>query len=132
MKAVRQRDTEPEMKVRRLLYSLGARFRLCPRDLPGRPDIANKKKKWCVFVHGCFWHGHEGCVLSRLPRTNTSFWTQKIAANTARDERKETAMIKLGFRICIVWQCELSDETRIVRGLSKLVDAGANTHRPAF
>src|SRR5580704_5824552 len=92
MKAVRQRDTAPEVAVRKLLHSLGLRFRVCPADLPGRPDIANKTRKWCVFVHGCFWHGHPGCKLGRRPRTNRDWWEIKIAANRKRDSRKVLAM----------------------------------------
>jgi DNA mismatch endonuclease (patch repair protein) len=120
MKSVRQRDTEPELAVRRLLHACGARFRVCPPDLPGRPDIANKARRWCVFVHGCFWHGHAGCALARLPRTNKTFWTDKIAANKARDGRKASEMRALGFRVAVVWQCELDGETALVTRLRKL------------
>jgi DNA mismatch endonuclease Vsr len=117
MKAVRQRDTTPELEVRRILHRLGARFRVCPRDLPGRPDIANRSRDWCVFVHGCFWHGHASCGLARLPRSNTRWWREKIMANKDRDARKETALRALGFRVEIIWQCELLDEARIIRRL---------------
>ena len=122
MKAVRQRDTAPELAVRRLVHGLGVRYRVCPRDLPGRPDLVNKSKGWCIFVHGCFWHGHEGCVLARLPRTNTKWWQEKITANKARDARKEEAMRALGFRVEVVWQCELADEPRLLVRLGTLVD----------
>jgi DNA mismatch endonuclease (patch repair protein) len=121
MKAVRQRDTSPERAVRSLLFRLGVRYRICPRDLPGRPDIVNKSRRWCIFVHGCFWHGHESCALARLPRTNRSWWASKIAANRMRDARKEEGMRSLGFRIAVVWQCELRDERQLTRRLAALV-----------
>jgi DNA mismatch endonuclease Vsr len=121
MKAVRQRDTAPEMEVRRLLFRLGARFRVCPRDLPGRPDIANKSRQWCVFVHGCFWHGHRSCALARLPRTNNAWWQEKISANRKRDARKAAAMQRLGFRVVVVWQCELLDERAVTTRLLSVI-----------
>lgn len=119
MKAVRQRDTAPEKAVRILLHRLGARYRICPSDLPGRPDIANKARRWCVFVHGCFWHGHASCPRARLPKTNHRWWREKIAANRARDAHKEKALRALGFRVDVVWQCELDHEPRLARRLSK-------------
>jgi DNA mismatch endonuclease (patch repair protein) len=120
MKAVRQRDTAPERAVRSLLHRLGVRYRVCPDDLPGRPDIANKSQRWCIFVHGCFWHGHESCTLARLPKTNHHWWSEKISANKARDARKEDAMRALGFTVAVVWQCEIEDERRLARRLSGL------------
>jgi DNA mismatch endonuclease, patch repair protein len=122
MKAIRQRNTAPEREVRRLLFRLGARFRVCPRDLPGRPDVANRSKQWCVFVHGCFWHGHRSCPLARLPRTNKIWWREKISTNRKRDARKEAAMRDLGFRVLVVWQCELLDKAMIERRLALHVD----------
>jgi DNA mismatch endonuclease, patch repair protein len=123
MKAVKQRDTEPEKEVRKLIHRLGLRFRICPPDLPGRPDIVNQSRRWCIFVHGCFWHGHESCVLSRLPKTNNQWWSDKIAANKARDARKELAMHTLGFRVGVVWQCELLDEWSLTRRLEELASS---------
>jgi DNA mismatch endonuclease Vsr len=121
MKAVKQRSTAPELQVRRIVHHLGARFRVCPRDLPGRPDIANKSREWCVFVHGCFWHGHPSCRLARLPRTNTRWWKEKVSANRKRDARKESAMRNLGFRVAVIWQCELVDSKAVARRLALLV-----------
>src|SRR5262245_46838044 len=85
MKSVRQRDTEPELSVRKVLQRLGARYRLCPHNLPGRPDIANAARRWCIFVHGCFWHGHNNCSLYTVPKTNTDWWKRKVEDNRARD-----------------------------------------------
>jgi DNA mismatch endonuclease (patch repair protein) len=108
-----------------MLFQLGARFRLCPRDLPGTPDIANKSKQWCIFVHGCFWHGHRGCSYATTPRTNRAWWNAKITANRARDARKERAMRKLGFRVATVWQCELRDQETLSRRLARFVALAA-------
>lgn len=108
MRSVRVRDTAPELAVRKLLHSLGTRFRVRPTTLPGRPDITNGSKRWCIFVHGCFWHGHE-CWRGRPPKTNVSFWTQKITTNRERDARKHDALKTQGFRVLTVWQCELDD-----------------------
>jgi DNA mismatch endonuclease (patch repair protein) len=87
-------------------------------NLPGRPDIANKTSRWAIFVHGCFWHGHEGCVLFTRPKTNRKFWDEKVRANRARDRRKERALADLGFRVLTVWQCELRERARLTRRLA--------------
>lgn len=118
MKAVRRRDTKPEVEVRRLLWNEGARFRLCPRDLPGSPDIANKRARWAVFVHGCFWHGHRNCKLATVPKSNTAFWEAKLAANRQRDTRKVLALRRLGYRVLVIWQCALRDPAALIRQFS--------------
>lgn len=122
MKAVRQRDTAPERAVRNVLREIGVRYRICPADLPGRPDIANKKNRWCVFVHGCFWHGHQSCSLARLPKTNRAWWREKIRANRERDARKVKALRALGFKVTVVWQCQLHAPDRLARRLRGLVE----------
>lgn len=109
MRRVRQRDTAPEVAVRRILKGMGVGYRLCPKDLPGSPDIANKTQRWAIFVHGCFWHGHEGCRLFRVPKTNSEFWRNKVASNQRRDRRKAEQLRNLGLRVLTVWQCELED-----------------------
>lgn len=116
MRLVRQRDTAPELRVRSLLRTWGIGYRVCPRDLPGRPDVANKRRRWAVFVHGCFWHGHHGCRLATIPKTNTDFWLAKLASNRERDARKVRRLRELGFRVVVVWQCQL-DDTRVLRRL---------------
>lgn len=117
MKAVRQRNTSPEVRARSFLHRAGFRFRVQSSSLPGRPDIINATNRWCVFVHGCFWHGHRGCRLARLPKTNREWWTTKISENRARDRRKELALKQLGFRVVTVWQCELDTPQVLVRRL---------------
>lgn len=120
MARVRQRDTAPERVVRRALSSSGIHYRVCPKSLPGRPDLANRSRRWAIFVHGCFWHGHESCVLARLPRTNTTFWTEKIKANRIRDQKKEAALVSLGFRVYTIWQCQLRDSIHLRELVSAL------------
>lgn len=117
MRAVRQRDTKPEMSVRRLIHGLGVRFRCSPADLPGHPDIANKSQRWCIFVHGCFWHGHPGCWAARLPKVNRDWWKDKIHGNRLRDERKVRELRQGGFRVLNVWECELHDAARLTTRL---------------
>jgi DNA mismatch endonuclease (patch repair protein) len=107
MASIRARDTKPEMLVRRHLHGLGFRFRLSPRDLPGRPDLVLSRHKVAVFVHGCFWHGHLGCRFATVPATRTEFWTAKISANRNRDTASEEKLRILGWRVAIVWECAL-------------------------
>jgi DNA mismatch endonuclease (patch repair protein) len=109
MRRIRQRDTEPEMLLRKQLTSWGIRYRVCPQSLPGRPDIANVTRRWAVFVHGCFWHGHRGCSLATIPKTNREFWCAKLSANRARDRTKRLALEAMGFHVVEVWQCQLGD-----------------------
>jgi DNA mismatch endonuclease (patch repair protein) len=106
MKRVRRANTKPEILVRKWLAAHGLRFRVKNRDLPGSPDIVNRKKRWAVFVHGCFWHGHEGCSKATVPKRNIEFWTEKISSNKRRDASKEAQLRGAGFRVHVVWQCE--------------------------
>lgn len=121
MRAVRQRDTKPETEVRKLAHSLGARFRIAPRDLPGRPDLANKTKRWAIMVHGCFWHQHPGCKLATVPKSNRAWWTEKFNNNQLRDAAKEEALHALGFRVLTVWQCELADHAKLRERLRRFL-----------
>jgi len=119
MKKVRQRDTSAEVAVRRLLHGVGARFRINVRGLPGTPDIVNKSRKKAVFVHGCFWHYHEDCPRGRIPKNNRDFWIEKLEGNRARDQRKRGDLEDLGYNVCTVWECELTDEDRLRRKLAR-------------
>ena len=107
MAAVRGADTGPEKTVRRALHQTGFRFRLHARDLPGRPDIVLPKHCVAIFVHGCFWHRHEGCRRCTTPKANRAFWTQKFSRNLARDHEACSALERAGWRIAIVWECAL-------------------------
>jgi DNA mismatch endonuclease, patch repair protein len=109
MRRVRQRDTAPELALRKWLWGEGVRYTTHNNDLPGSPDLANRTKGWAIFVHGCFWHGHEGCPRSRLPKRNTEAWREKILGNKARDRSKEEQLTALGLEVFIVWECKLED-----------------------
>ena len=121
MKGIRQSNTAPELGVRLMLRELGVRSRTCVKSLPGSPDIANKSKHWAIFVHGCFWHGHEGCGLFTRPKTNREFWDAKILANRERDQRKVRQLRWLGYRVLTVWQCELRESPKLKRRLAKFL-----------
>lgn len=107
MSKVRSSDTGPEMIVRKKLHSLGFRFRLHGKHLPGKPDIILPKHRSVVFVHGCFWHHHSGCPKSKLPATNADFWRKKIFRNVQRDEQVVSDLRQLGWRVLVVWECEI-------------------------
>lgn len=111
---IRQRDTSAETSVRRLVHGLGHRFRVQTRDLPGSPDLANRSRRWAIFVHGCYWHAHEGCPRATVPKRNRSFWLQKFEANRARDARVARELEEMGFSVIVVWECETS-EPRVLR-----------------
>lgn len=107
MSRIRGRDTGPELLVRRALWADGLRFRLQARNLPGRPDVVLRRWNAVVFVHGCFWHRHEGCPLFRLPATRPEFWESKLRANQRRDTRAVRELSDAGWRILVVWECAL-------------------------
>lgn len=109
MSRVRGRDTKPEMVVRRLLHARGYRYRLHARDLPGRPDLVFPARRKVIFVHGCFWHRHEGCALARMPKSRLDFWQAKLEGNRERDQRKLRDLAARGWRAMVVWECELRD-----------------------
>lgn len=124
MRRVKGRDTTPELTVRRLLHRLGYRFRLHRRDLPGRPDIVLPRHRVAIFVHGCFWHRHEDsdCRLARIPKSRLEFWLPKFSANQARDLRDQKALSDLGWRILIVWECELRDKEQLKNKLRQCLE----------
>jgi DNA mismatch endonuclease, patch repair protein len=111
MAAIRGADTKPEMMIRRGLHARGFRFRLHDRKLPGRPDLIFPKYRAVLFVHGCFWHGHD-CHLFKWPGTREEFWRGKIGANVARDKASIPALHKAGFRVGIIWECALKGRQR--------------------
>ena len=113
MRNVRQSGTDNELIVRRALHALGARFRVNVRRLPGSPDIANQKRRIAIFVHGCFWHHHADCARGRIPKRNSEFWSEKLQRNVARDSRKIRQLHELGFRVLVLWECQLSDVDRL-------------------
>jgi DNA mismatch endonuclease (patch repair protein) len=113
MRRVKGKDTSPELKVRRLLRRLGVGYRLHRADLPGRPDIAMPGRKLALFVHGCFWHGHDCARGARTPKANRPYWEAKIARNRARDLEHRAALEAMGWRTVTLWECELKDEGQL-------------------
>lgn len=109
MRRVKSRDTAPELKVRKALTALGVRYRLNRKDLPGSPDIVMAGRRLAIFVHGCFWHGHDCPRGSRVPKANRDYWTAKVARNVARDARTAAELAAAGWRVETIWECELRD-----------------------
>jgi DNA mismatch endonuclease (patch repair protein) len=127
MRAVKSRDTTPERAVREILRAIALGYRLHRADLPGKPDIAYGRLKLAIFVHGCFWHGHDCPRGSRVPKANADYWRAKIARNRARDEKTLAALAGMGWRALVVYECELKDEARL-RG--RLKEALSDTPAP--
>jgi DNA mismatch endonuclease (patch repair protein) len=125
MKSVGTNDTGPELIVRRLLHRLGYRYRLHRRDLPGRPDIVFPSRRKAIFIHGCFWHGHD-CSKGKLPKSRTEYWTAKIKTNQNRDTRVVAQLADLGWQTLSVWQCELKSLDAIEPLLRKFLGAPGN------
>jgi DNA mismatch endonuclease, patch repair protein len=117
MRAVKSRDTTPERKVRALLARFAPGYRLHRRDVPGNPDIAYVGRKLAIFVHGCFWHGHDCARGARLPKTNADYWRAKIARNRARDAAHRETLAALGWKALTIWECELTDEAALEKKL---------------
>lgn len=112
MASVHSKDTKPEMLVRRYLFGCGFRYRLHVRSLPGSPDIVLAKYKTAIFVNGCFWHGHEGCPLYRIPKSNVAFWRKKIKRNQERDKKEYALLRVMGWRVLVIWECQLRSAVR--------------------
>lgn len=112
MSGIKGKNTKPELLVRKYLHSRGLRFRLHAKELPGKPDLVFPKYKAVVFVHGCFWHQHAGCKYATTPSSRVSFWTNKLSENVVRDSYQIAALEGLGWRVFVVWECELQDSTK--------------------
>lgn len=117
MARVRNRDTSPELAVRKLAHAQGLRFRVNRRDLPGTPDLVFPRYRLAVFVHGCFWHRHSGCKRATTPKTRQDFWEAKLARNVERDHQAASALENLGWQVMTVWECELKDRTSVAQRL---------------
>ena len=124
MASVRSVDTKPEMEVRRLVFGLGYRYRLHCRDLPGSPDLVFRSRRAVVFVHGCFWHRHADCALARMPKSRIEFWSAKLEGNRERDARKVAELENAGWRVFVVWECELKDKERLAVRLRCFLEGG--------
>ncbi len=132
MGRIRGRDTAPEIAVRSILHRQGLRFRIHGRSLPGRPDIVLPRWRTVVFVHGCFWHRHAACRFAYTPKTRLDFWTAKFDSNTQRDKRNQKTLSDAGWRVVIIWECELVKVTRLRARIRRLfpLATGAASKRP--
>lgn len=124
MGRIRGKNTEPEMRVRRVLYRLNYRYRLHEKDLPGKPDIVIPRSKTAIFVHGCFWHRHIGCKNATMPSTRRDFWAEKLTQNTDRDNRNRAELQCLGWKVIVIWECQTENEESLEKHLiEQLVEA---------
>lgn len=121
MRAIPQKNTRPEMVIRRMVHAMGARYRLHSKALSGRPDLVFPSRRLCIFVHGCFWHRHRGCRLASVPASNVEFWSEKFRSNIERDKRKETELRNMGWRVEIIWECETRDLGELKKRLRELL-----------
>jgi DNA mismatch endonuclease, patch repair protein len=121
MRRVKGKDTSPELAVRKALTALGARYRLHRADLPGKPDIVLPGRRLALFVHGCFWHGHDCPRGARVPKQNRDYWVAKIDRNRARDAKSHEALVALGWRVETIWECELKDAAALEARLASLL-----------
>ena len=127
MQQIKGKDTKPELIVRKYLFSKGFRFRVNVKRLPGKPDIALRKYRTAIFIHGCFWHGHEDCKLASHPQTNKEFWEAKIARNKARDIATREKLKAMGWNTMIIWECQLSKVSIRQQTLESIVQILDNT-----
>lgn len=127
MRAVKSKDTAPERAVRRAAHALGLRFRLHRADLPGKPDLVFPARRVALFVHGCFWHGHDCPRGARMPQTNRAYWQAKIARNMARDSVSSAALKKLGWTPRKIWECETRDPAALSRRIARLLAVSRKT-----
>ena len=121
LRQVKGRNTTPELTVRRALTTLGARYRLHRKDLPGAPDIVLPGRRLALFVHGCFWHGHDCARGARVPKQNRDYWVAKVARNMARDAKNAEALAAQGWRVETIWECELKDTSALEERLRALL-----------
>ena len=122
MRAVRQKNTTPELKVRQALHRMGYRFRLHRADLPGRPDIVLPKYQTVIFVHGCFWHRHPDCSKATMPKTRRDFWQLKFDRNTRRDARNIAELEAMGWKVIVIWECEATDRDDLIQRLRNVAE----------
>ena len=124
MRNIKAKNTSPELFVRSLLHRMGYRFRLHIRDLPGCPDIVLPRRRKIIFVHGCFWHRHRSCPNTRTPKSNVDFWTKKFCENVRRDRSTTRALRSRGWRVLVVWECEVRNMERLEAKLANFMDGG--------
>lgn len=123
MSRIRSRDTQPELVVRYLLYSAGYRYRIAPKYIKGHPDLYLASRRCAIFVHGCFWHRHEGCPTATMPKTNTAFWMDKFKRNVSRDRETENELKSDGIRVLVIWECTVRKALKDSASLEYLRDS---------
>jgi DNA mismatch endonuclease (patch repair protein) len=121
MRRIRSKDTSPELVLRRLIHGLGYRFRLHRKGLPGRPDLVFAKRRKIVFVHGCFWHQHPDCREGRIPGSRLDYWVPKLKKNQIRDAANRALLEEQGWKVLIIWECELTDISAVKRAVRKFL-----------
>lgn len=122
MSRVRGKDTKPEMRVRRIVHSMGYRYRLHRRDLPGNPDLVFPARRKVIFVHGCFWHRHSDCRLARLPKSRTEFWEAKLEGNRQRDIINRSRLLAEGWEVMVVWECTICKPIELQEQIRNYID----------
>ena len=121
MSAIKSKNTKPEIKVRKVLHSMGYRFRLHSKDLPGSPDIVLPKYKTVIFVHGCFWHRHENCKYASTPKTRKEFWNKKFTENKKRDSEIQEKIKNIGWQSVVIWECEIKNKELLINRLQNIL-----------
>jgi DNA mismatch endonuclease (patch repair protein) len=124
MSGIRGKNTKPEMTVRRAIHAMGYRYRLHARELPGKPDIVFRRRRLAIFVHGCFWHRHPdpSCKLARMPKSRVEFWEPKLEGNRARDEANVLALEAMGWKVLLVWECQLGNMEQLGNTLRRFIE----------
>lgn len=122
MRAVKGKDTTPELVVRRLTHALGYRYRLHGADLPGKPDLVFPGRRKVIFVHGCFWHWHNCRRGRRMPMSRTEYWSQKLGRNQRRDRRHRLALRRAGWQVLVIWECQLKDANKLSRKIQEFLN----------
>ena len=126
MKRIRSVDTKPELIVRKFLFNQGFRYRTHDKTLPGKPDIVNKKRRIAVFIHGCFWHQHEGCKRATMPKSNTEYWLKKLENNKLRFKSIFDELLSLKYNVFIIWECEVKSQdnlNKLYRDIIQIAEA---------
>jgi DNA mismatch endonuclease, patch repair protein len=127
MSRIRSKDTRPECRVRSFLYKMGYRYKKNVRELPGSPDIVLRKYNSVIFINGCFWHHHEGCSKATMPKTNKTYWREKLQRNAAKDNANSRMLNSMGWRVITIWECEINQDlssalAKIIEFLNKPID----------
>lgn len=122
MRRIRGKNTQPELAIRELVFSMGYRYRIHFAALPGRPDMAFLGKRKAIFVHGCFWHRHTSCKFARMPKTNSVFWADKLRKNAVRDALRLSQLRKLGWKTMVIWECEVRFIGRCKKRIQKFLE----------